>query len=56
MKFPPKYIIAGPEDVLDGEVMYWSNEDGWTDKDSATIFTEPYQNLPAETSAIEEVK
>lgn len=24
----------------EGEILYWSNEDGWVDKDSATLFTD----------------
>lgn len=51
--YPPKYVIAGPLDVLDNEQLYWSNEDGWVDRASATVFSEPEYNLPIDTSAIE---
>lgn len=28
----------------EGEVYYWSNEDGWVDHDSATLFTDEEKN------------
>ena len=34
------------EDQQDGEVVYWSNEDGWVDRASATLFT------PAEAATL----
>lgn len=34
------YIRSTVEvDSEDGYPLYWSNDDGWVDKDSATVFT-----------------
>lgn len=33
------FIIRGRED-REGETLYWSNEDGWVDRGSATVFTD----------------
>ena len=30
-------VISGPTE--DGELLFWSNEDGWVGKDTATQFT-----------------
>lgn len=32
-------IIMGPGCPNDEQPLYWSNEDGWVDRDSATRFT-----------------
>lgn len=42
------FIIAGPLDPLDGERLYWSNDDGWVDRLSATTFTDTVGYLPIE--------
>lgn len=34
-----KWLLVGDEVNEDGSWLYWSNEDGWVDRDSATIFT-----------------
>jgi len=41
------------QDDLDGP-LYWNNRDGWVDRASATVFTEPWPYLPLH-SEIEEV-
>lgn len=42
------------------EDLYWSNEDGWVDLQSATLFTisevENFPNLPLETHAIDNIR
>lgn len=38
------FVIAGP--VEDGKLLYWSNEDGWVDRYSATIFYDESVNDP----------
>lgn len=51
---PEKFIIFGPDDSE--EKLYWSNEDGWVDKESATIFNIQELTeilLPLETIGIE---
>lgn len=32
------FKIEGDNDTSTGEILYWSNDDGWVDFDSATIF------------------
>jgi hypothetical protein len=39
-----KFVIAGPTD--DGIRLYWSNEDGWVDRYSATTFDDESVNDP----------
>lgn len=34
-----KFVIVGPSDTFADEVMFWSNEYGWTDFANATRFT-----------------
>lgn len=53
--FPPKYVLAGPVDFMSGERLYWSNEDGWVSRESATVFTQPVESLPMEWTGIKEV-
>ena len=40
----PRFMVI--EDQQHGEVVYWSNEDGWVDRASATLFT------PAEAATL----
>lgn len=35
-----KFVLVAEEVNDDGSWLYWSNTDGWVDKDSATIFNE----------------
>ncbi len=46
-------IVSDFEDDEDG-VLFWSNKDGWVDRDSATLFTEAERNdglgLPLEAA------
>lgn len=43
-----EWRVAGPLDPLDGEQLYWSNEQGWVDKASADVWTSRDDNLPDE--------
>jgi len=43
-----RWVIAGPTDPLDGERLYWSNEDGWVDRASASTYSAPSDILPDE--------
>jgi hypothetical protein len=42
-------------DTETGEYLYWSNDDGWVFKDTATIFTEASHILPG-VMAVEPVE
>jgi len=51
-----KFIIVGPKD--DNEQLYWSDIDGWGDKNSATEYTKKEINnmyYPMETVSIETI-
>jgi hypothetical protein len=37
-----RFKINGESDPHDGEALYWSDEDGWVDFDSATIYNESH--------------
>jgi hypothetical protein len=47
-----RFIIAGPVDPeagdLDPDRLYWSNEDGWGHRKSATVFDDPNVSNPIE--------
>lgn len=54
------WIIRGP--IIDGQVLYWSNQDGWVNRSSATVFTQEERwalnipfNLPLESIGWESV-
>jgi len=44
-------IVLKGEKGAEGETLYWSNDDGWVDKDSATLFSnderEEYTHIPS---------
>ena len=45
--------IQGPTD--DGEILYWSNEDGWVDFESTSVFSlcfDEIVNLPEGATAL----
>jgi hypothetical protein len=47
---PSGYIIVSDfEDPEDG-VLYWSNQDGWVDRQSATVFPKKVGNLPGDAA------
>ena len=48
------FVIAGQLGDED-ERLYWSNTDGWVDRASATIFTDPNVSDPIDTTAREVV-
>lgn len=47
-------IIAGPRDD-DDKVLYWSNLEGWVNKENATVFTDKPEYLPAEATGVETI-
>lgn len=40
LRFAAKFVLIGNELGDDGEWLYWSNTDGWVDRESATVFSE----------------
>jgi len=49
------FIVAGPLDSLDDEVLYWSNDLGWVDRASATLFDSMDGGLPIDAEGWVEV-
>lgn len=48
------FVIAGPLDPFDDERLYWSNDDGWVDRTSATVFDDTDGNVPDEATGWEQ--
>ena len=51
-------IISSFKDSLDDEYLYWSNEEGWGSRETATIFTQEERDslpLPLEAGGWVEV-
>jgi len=42
------YVVAGPVDPLDGDRLFWANDQGWVDYASADVFPDMSGNLPIE--------
>lgn len=46
--YESEWRVAGPLDPLDGEQLYWSNNQGWVDRASADVFIKGTGDLPDE--------